>query len=107
MAKRDAASEPIEKSPEEIAAEKRAADLAHIISKLPASCSDDMKNGEVFGRCIERLKTWGATDDEVSDNIPGIRKAVDAHVTERDARIADRARQKAVMEAQAIGKSLA
>lgn len=64
--------------------ETREAMLLRVIARLPMSCSFDMSNGEIFGRCLERLKTHQLTDEELAWALPYIRKSTDAHTQKRD-----------------------
>lgn len=115
MAKKNATIEKPEEMSEEDQAELarmeaeelRNKHIAHLIEKLPASCSYDMDEGAIVGRTIQRLTKWGMTDDELGSSMKAIRASCAKHVAERTAARNKRAALKAARMGQSIEDALA
>lgn len=86
--------------------EDRPTMLLRVIARLANSCSFDMSNGQIFGQCLERLKTHQVSDEELAWAIPYVRKAVDAHVKKRDAAAARRDAARSASTTKSIEEQL-
>lgn len=73
----EAVAEAAVQSPEDVAAKaaaERKAAIDRIAESVPAGCSVDMNETEMWGRVLQRLNEWGATDAEVAAVMPKARE---------------------------------
>lgn len=100
----DKAPETNTASPQQIAA------LDKIIKTLPGTCSFDMDEGAIFGRCVTRVRAWLKEHELpielLAKNMDRIQSEVAKHIADRDAAARVRAAKHADREAAALDKAL-
>jgi hypothetical protein len=104
MAKLKAASETETNETEK--APSRLDTIRGMIPKIIEGISYDKSEGEIWGRTMERLTAWGATDAELGEVISEVRAEAKRHVAARTAAALARGAKRQLSESMAVQKAL-